>query len=200
MLLRNFSLLAIVAMPLQSPDGWIPLTYSGKHPNVLVHSETGLDIKVTASASPLFYKFKEPFIVDKVEGTGSLDAVPINDEEDSALRVGLISEGNLSLNWVQRLFAPAWLKQLLELAPGTGLGEVIFVVLAGARELGDTVQVRKGITEVVGGNVLAPGPFTLSRTFKDPFRLSAVWIQADGDDSSSTFTTRLNHLTFRTPD
>jgi len=200
MLLRRLSLLAVVAMPLQSPEGWIPLTFAGKTPNVLTHSEAGLEIQVKASASPLFYKFKEPFLVDKVEGSGSIDAVPVSDKEDSALRVGLVSEGDLSLNWVQRLFAPDWLKQLLALAPGTGLGEVIFVILAGARELGDTIQVRKGITEVVGGIAREPGPFTLIRNFKMPFRLSAVWIQADGDDSSSAFTTRLDRLAFRTPD
>jgi len=194
---RRFSLLAVLAIPLGTPERWVHLHYGKVPQNEVTFSASGLALKVDASASPLFYRMAKPVKVTALNAEGSVSDFPTKEPADYALRIGLVTEGTRRLGWFRKLFAPEWLRQLSEIAPGEGFGQVVFYVLSQGKEIGDRRIFSEGeaFEEIVAASQAKPGNFSLTQRLDPPLVVSALWVQADGDDTQSHFTTRLKSLT-----
>lgn len=202
------SLLALLSLPLSGGERWHPLRYGDKPANEITYGEK-LEIQVKGSASPLFYDFGQTADLEfvKVEGElGGLPALPDGKTEgeggadDLPLRFGIVVEGNERLGWLQRLFAPGWLKQLTEIVSDRNFEGVRFLTIAQRTEPGSTRvhPMSRYLTEEVVKRMDKPGPFSFEKTYTEPPRMMGLWIQADGDDTRSSFNVALKSVTLRT--
>lgn len=185
---------ASLVLPLSSPEKWIDLPYSGKPRNEVTHSASGLKVGVKQSSSPLFFPLGETMKLRGVKVRGSLSGLPVLgaggiEADDYALRLGLVTEGTRKLTWFDRWLAPGWLKRLSELAPENGVGRIVFLKLAQTEDAG-TIRLHpkdESLEERVVLRVSKPGPFAFDYTLPEPLQVVAIWIQADGDDTKSSY-------------
>lgn len=155
-------------------------------------------LEVRSSASPLFRAVEPAWDVSQIVFSGNVSALPvlppeseegIDEGDDFPLRLGLVTEGTRTIGWLERLWAPKWLKELTDLAPNRGIGKIVFLTLAQKRPLGSRRVHPKNdhIEEFVVGEMKAPGTFTVKHHLQENLRAVAVWVQADGDDTKSSF-------------
>ncbi len=135
----------VVTLPLSSSDGWLMPSYQNKPNNDFTFSDKGLLISVKESASPLFYPLANSCRAQRLTATGTLLGLPhlgdakegIGQGDDFALRVGVVEGGDKTLNWFQRLFAPAWLRELTSQNQTLGVKQVHFFNIAQQMEVGN---------------------------------------------------------------
>jgi len=203
-----FLLLATITVPLGSPDGWHHLSFGGLTPNTVHYGAEGIRIEVRRSSSPLFRPFPSTLAVRRLSASGRATGVPsLSDgaegdgrNDDYTLRVGLAVEGRDSLGFFQRLFAPSWLKRLIELAPDPRIDRVSFLCLAQRREPGSRRRHPRSryVEEDVAARVTGPGPFAIDHRFEPALRSLGLWVHADGDDTRSEFDVAIQSIGIET--
>lgn len=201
-------LATIIAIPLSTSTGWEDLKFSNIPANKVSYSKSGIEVKVDKSASPLIYPLEQTTLVKRIEAAGKVSngGVKIKNakkqglkgHDDFAFRVGLVLEGDKTLNWLQRKFAPSWVKRLHQLAPeGKGVDHILFFEVANDQSLIGTQRdhyMSEYLKEHIVAAVGPDGEFSINYTFPKPVKVLALWISIDGDDTSSTYTTLIKSL------
>lgn len=204
-------LAASFLVPLESSPNWVHLDYSMMRPkNTLVFENGTLKVVVEKSASPLFYKVDPPVLASGVSAAGNVSRLPAlpdsaqegwNGTDDFGLRLGLVSQGERRFSWLQRLFLPRWLSELASLAGEKGLGAVRFYSISQRAPAGTvrTHPKHEFMQEQVALQMSTPGDFSFEAGLPEPRPIVALWIQCDGDDTKSSFVTRLDRIALLTP-
>jgi len=201
---RAARLLTVVLLPVQNSVGWRHQQYSGIPQNEIAFSESGLTIGVSSSSSPVFFALKETVAVKKVEVTASSDGLPrlktekkegAEGNDDYVLRIGLIAPGDYKPNWVERLLAPRWILDLVELAPpDTGLDKVRFLNISQETVTTEWTTRSKWIHDRAVKKVTTPGDLSFTLTLDPASPTMAIWVHADGDDTKSRFKTTIRKI------
>jgi hypothetical protein len=160
---------------------------------------------VDRSAGPIVLPLGGPTLVREVhvagQVTGTLLTTPDRQGEagadDFTLRVGLVEAGSRRPGFLERRFAPAWVRRLFDLAPpGEGVGRIRFFNLGlHASQIG--WQRTHPLSDLLFEHIVAApgedGVFAFSARAPEAPVL-AVWLSADGDDTRSTFSVRIDRL------
>lgn len=191
--------------PLSHQAGWQTLAYRGIPQNQVSFAEGVLTISVDQSAGPLVWPLPAPARLDRVTVRGRVDGrlrtTPerqgLRDADDFVLRVGLVEGGTRRPSFVERRLAPAWVRHLFSLAPpGQGVGRIRFFNLGlSSSQLGwaRTHPLSDLIHETVVAVPNPDGSFTIEAQSPDTPVL-ALWLSADGDDTASRFTVRIDAI------
>lgn len=201
--------MALFLMPLTG-DRWIHLPFEKIEPNLVDHRDGRLTIQVEGSASALLGKLTEGTRVSRLEVTGTFtgrldlpeDRLWIKGYDDAILRVGVIESGDQRLSALQRSLAPDWLRQVEDQFRDTGNGVGIIHCAELMPEPGWVGKSRinpaaKLFHEKI---VAAPGEdgrFHLVAEFDPPIAALGLWLQADGDDTGSSFTVVIDGLSIK---
>lgn len=204
------ALLAVIAVPLTTGTGWREARYKHIPPNRVSYSEAGLKIEVRESSSPLFYTLPAVTRITGVSFEGAvtgLPALPAGAEEggpradDYAFRLGLVLEGEHGVGWLEKLFAPEWLRQLVDLAPDDAKFEKVAFLTLSQQKAPGTKRLHpktKYVEEEVAARLEAPGPFAVDHALPEMPRAFGLWLHADGDDTHSSFDVTLKSLRLAT--
>jgi hypothetical protein len=206
MKIKSMICAAAFALPVQHMDGWQLLQYSRIEPNQVSFSQQGMTVQVVASASPIIYPLDNPLLVRRIEVSGELsnlltfdtDKQGFKNHDDFTLKIGLVVDGDKTLNVLQKLFSASWVKTLFELAPeGSGIDNIYFLNAVQTRtRLGQ--QRQHPVSDLIYENNVwlldKAGDFSLTHTLDDPRKVIAVWISIDGDDSHSRYSTIIKSL------
>lgn len=201
------SLLLALALfsPLGAADAWEVLAFRNTPPNRVEFGDGRMTIAVDRSAGPVVLPLDGPTRVDhvRVEGrvTGTVqttaDRQGAEGADDFALRVGLVEAGARRPGFFERRFAPGWVRRLFALAPPDGgIGRIRFSNLGLDRsQIGwaRTHPLSDLLVEEVVAAPDADGRFSFTAHPGD-VPILAVWLSADGDDTGSTFTVRIDRL------
>ncbi len=189
----NHTLRSVVLIPLSLSTAWISLPFKGIPSNQINYTSQGLQIRIEKSSSPLFHRLSAATTVRGIEISGSFSALPLLSSKDRPLSLGLVTAGDKKLNWLQRVFAPQWIQTLNELSEGMGFGKVHFLRMS-----------QKGITpEPIESDYFTESPlyelndslsFQVSHSLAAPLEVTALWLQADGDDSQNSFSVTVDNL------
>ncbi len=206
MKIKSMICAAAFALPVQQMSGWQLLQYNKIEPNQVSFSQQGMNVQVIESASPLIYPLDNPLLVRRIDVSGSLsDLLSLDAEkqglknhDDFTLKIGLVVDGDKTLNRLQKLLSPNWVKTLFELAPeGSGVDNIYFLnAVQTSTRLGQQRQ-HPASDLIYENNVWLldkTGDFSLSYTLDDPRKVIAVWISIDGDDSRSNYSTLIKSL------
>jgi hypothetical protein len=202
-----------VSVPMQlDKHHWQSLKYNSIPANQVTELAQGLQIRIDASASPLIYVFDETQTINQVSVKGMISGLPVIPQElkqgekgadDFPFRLGLVLEGDKTLNFVQRLIAAQWVKILFGLAPeDTGIDHIMFLNLAnqGFQPTSNILRKHPGgkglITETYIGQIAADQDFNFSYNLRMPEKVIAFWISADGDDTGSSYALTVNSISY----
>lgn len=202
---------AEVPLDLDHPN-WQTLEYKGIPPNTVRQIGDAVQIDVNASASPLIYVFNQPQELREMHVSGSIigDLPDIRagilqgdkNADDFAFRIGLVIAGSKTLNFAQKLVAADWVTTLYELAPeGEGIDHIQFLNLANPDTNAWRQRVHpssKGLfVETIVDQIHADQDFMLDYALPEPTRVLALWISSDGDDTASSYTIKLNKISYQ---
>ncbi len=206
MKIKSMICAAAFALPVQQMSGWQLLQYNKIEPNQVSFSQQGMNVQVIESASPLIYPLDNPLLVRRIDVSGSLSGLlsldaekqGLKNHDDFTLKIGLVVDGDKTLNRLQKLLSPNWVKTLFELAPeGSGVDNIYFLnAVQTSTRLGQQRQ-HPASDLIYENNVWLldkTGDFSLSYTLDDPRKVIAVWISIDGDDSRSNYSTLIKSL------
>lgn len=195
-----------VALPLDRSEGWSDWGYRGRSRHEISRASGGLQVRVDRSAGGLAYRLPAPAVVRRVQArgrvSGALAVDParqgLDGQDDFVLRVGLVVRGEKRLGFLQRRLAPAWIRDLHNLAPpGAGLSHVHFFNVGApgavvgrerAHPLSDLLR------ETVTTTTRADGTFDLAATLAMPVETLGIWLSMDGDDTGSSFTLHVSSI------
>jgi hypothetical protein len=212
-LLVSFAVVApggTLVLPLTRTNGWQFLKYRQIPSNTFHCTSAGLVIGVTNSAAPAVFPLtNELHVVGfSVSGkiSGSLNVTPDKQGEkefdDFTLRLGLVEPGTRTLSWWEKLTAADWVKKLFSLAPpGMGISKIhSYNVGTVAAQIGRSWAYDSDVPmeQTVVAVPDADGHFTFTNRFNQPFKVIAVWISSDGDDTHSLFVVTLKRVEFKT--
>jgi hypothetical protein len=204
--LKSLVLAGAIALPLHQPDAWRQLEYQDIEANNVSFTSAGMAVTVAGSASPLVYPMEKPLMVRRVVVEGHLskllDLPPeIQGSEgydDFALKIGLVVAGDKTLGIFERIFGAKWLGTLFALAPqGSGIGQIHFLNAVQDKILLGRQRRHPQSDLYFENNVWLldqTGDFNLSHTLDKPLPVVAIWVSIDGDDSDSSYTTRITRL------
>jgi hypothetical protein len=179
------------------------IQFGGRQPVVYSYHENVLIIEVDNNASFLMRAFDAIELVNKVsfewKSTGLPAIIDVahemrRDGDDAVFKLGLLIE---SQEAVDDVFLPSWMRRVNELL-NFHSGEMYFLV-AGAKHAAQQQW---------------PGPYNKRMTmisvasepdddqvwnkasyeFSEPVKVVALWLMADGDDTSSSFTTYVKNI------
>ena len=196
----------VVALPLHQVDEWQVLEYNGLRANQVDFGASGMSVKVDRSASPIIYPLPQARRVSRVQVRGFLsDLLQLGPGsqggeggDDYSLKIGLVVEGDKSLNPLQKLVSAKWIKTLFDLAPkGGGIDRIEFLNAVQYPELLGKRRQHPLSDLIYEDNVWLldrPGQFKLEHELAQPLDVVAVWVSIDGDDSRSRYTTLISHL------
>lgn len=207
--LATKAVLAAMVIPLGESANWHHLQFSDIRQNQVEFGRGQLSIQVDQSSSPLFYPFHRNRQVKRMKVGGTIGGFPKlptgategeGKADDFALRVGLVLSGNKRLGWLERIFAPGWIKKLEDAVPEGAFYRVWFLSIAQQLPKGfkRTHPQNEVLLEEVGLNLDKPGPFALDHRLSPAPVALGIWIHADGDDTKSAFTTTVAELTLET--
>jgi hypothetical protein len=202
-----------ISVPMQlDKHHWQSLKYRNIPANRVTELAQGLQIQIDASASPLIYVFDEAQIINQVSVDGMIGNLPVIPQglkqgekgaDDFPFRLGLVLEGDKTLNFAQKLIAAEWVKILFGLAPEeAGIDHIMFLNLAnpGYQYAADTPREHpnsKGLfTETFVGRIAADENFSFGYQLPMPVKVIALWISADGDDTGSSYTLTVNSISY----
>lgn len=197
----------MVIIPL-NVNHWKQFEFRNIKPNIVTTTNQNgdhLKISVSESASPLIYKFEKPkkiksISVDATLLRGDLNLHGISQGESGAddfiLRVGLVAKGNQQLNFLQKIVAPLWIKELHRLGKdSTGIEKIYFYnVSSGDLSWKDRVHPRskliaEKIVKKIDGNKIQ---FNVNTDLEKEYL--GLWISSDGDDSKSNFELQIDKI------
>ena len=197
-------------VPLQQGDGWEELTYNRINANRVSFSERGLRVAVNQSASPLIYAFAEPVLPAEVsvaldiEGDIQLNGQTQGDKgaDDFVFRLGLVTEGDRRLNFMQRAVAADWIKKLHSMAPdNSGIDQIQFYNVYSDNRLAGQNRIHPLSDLMVEHFISArPADGKLQMAFQPDInsRVLALWISIDGDDTKSAYEVLIRELVIKT--
>lgn len=204
--------IAISVPMLLNEQHWKTLKYNNIPANRVSQLEQGLQIQIDSSASPLIYVFNEPQTIRRISVVGAMGSLPKIPQglkqgdkgaDDFPFRLGLVLEGDKTLNFAQKLVAAQWVKILYGLAPqDTGINRIMFLNLAnpGLGQGFNTQRAHPGgeglYTEFIVKQVTADENFDFSYTLPMPERVIALWISSDGDDTGSNYSLTVNSISY----
>lgn len=203
-----------VNVPMQLDNQhWQALEYRSIPANRVTQLEQGLKIQVDASASPLIYVFDETKTISEVSVMGMIGQLPVipaglqqgeKGADDFPFRLGLVLEGDKTLNFAQELLAAQWVKILFNLAPEeSGIDHIMFLNLANSGPSNIFNAEREhphgnGLyTELIIERVFAERDFNFNYELPMPERVIALWISADGDDTGSKYALTVNSISYK---
>ena len=191
---------------------WKSLTFNNIPANRVTELPQGLQIEINASASPLIYVFEEAATINQVSVSGMIGSLPVIPQglkqgekgaDDFPFRLGLVLEGDKTLNFAQKLIATEWVKILFGLAPEeAGIDHIMFLNLVNPefQYVPGTLREHpnsKGLyTETFVGQIAADQDFSFSYQLPMPKKVIALWISADGDDTGSSYTLTVNSISY----
>jgi hypothetical protein len=194
-----YSALADQSIPL-GLSAWEVLSYKGIPENEVSSDSGKLIIKVNASAGPIIHPLPKSIVIKSL----SVNARVIGEintgnfvqgqkgADDFVFRIGLVLEGNKTLNFFQKAIAPSWIKKLHSLAKGSqGVDSIYFYNVVSQKEL-----VGQSRSQENYSIFLSSENKTFELNLKDlPSRkVLALWISVDGDDTKSKFTTIIDSI------
>ena len=181
------------------------LSYSSIKPNEFVFNDTSLDIKVDSSASPLIYPLESSGKYSKMTFSARFNSKvktsgPQGDKghDDFSLRVGVVYEGDRTLNFFQRAVAAKWITTLFELAPkGTGVSQINFFNTYVDKRLASKSRVHPLsdlLVENFVGDLSTSNEVSVSVDLDRSKKILALWISSDGDDTQSKYIVEINQI------
>lgn len=184
-------------------DKWKSVKYRKIEANHIEFSKDQIRIRVNKSASPLVSQLPKAMLVNGFSVQGQILGSKIIEDgkfdEDSVLRVGLVLDGTKTLSTVKRWLAADWVIELFELAKGAkGIDRIQFFNITNRKTLVGTSRVNPSsdlISENIHSYINNEEKFDFTVKLDSPFKVLALWISADGDNSKSIFETRLNQIT-----
>ncbi|MCP4009307.1 MAG: hypothetical protein GY726_07315 [Proteobacteria bacterium] len=202
-----------ISVPMQlDKQHWHALEYHNIRANRVNQVEQGLRIQVDRSASPLIYVFDQPQTIHEISVTGAMGRLPVIPQglkqgekgaDDFPFRLGLVLEGDKTLNFAQKLIATQWVKILFDLAPDdTGIDRIMFLNLAnpGIAQRDKVQHEQFGgqslYTETIVEQVAAGENFDFRYTLPMPEKVLALWISSDGDDTGSSYVLTVNSISY----
>jgi hypothetical protein len=213
-MLHSYASLAFaISVPMQlDKQHWQSLKYDNIPANRVTELAQGLQIQINASASPLIYVFEEASTINQVSVSGMIGSLPVIPQglkqgekgaDDFPFRLGLVLEGDKTLNFAQKLIATEWVKILFGLAPEeAGIDHIMFLNLVnpGFQYVPGTLREHPNskslYTETFVGQIAADQNFNFSYQLPMPKKVIALWISADGDDTSSSYTLTVNSISY----
>ena len=210
-MLRNFSWLPLLLVTAQLNAEQIVLDknyfehihFKRIRPNTVTFNNDTIHFEVTKSASFLLLAFDDVKSIHKVSfqwsANGTLNKNSIDHEitrkgDDAWLRVGLIIEG--PQEDIPEPLLPRWMKQVRKTLRYTS-GSMIYLIPGAMHPPGETWKspFSSKIDMVsVGGIHTDDGWYRVSHEFTRPVKTVGLWIMADGDNTGSTFNSRLRKL------
>jgi hypothetical protein len=196
---------AFALVPLGDSAAWKALAYRGIEANRVSFDQDGLTIHLDRSAGPLVWPLPAPAPLERVtvrgHVEGQLRTTPerqgLAGADDFTLRVGLVEAGTRRPSFLERRLAPAWVRYLFSLAPeNQGVGRIRFFNLGlSTSQVGwsRTHPLSDLLHETVVAAPEADGSFTVVARSPDTPVL-ALWLSADGDDTGSRFTVRIDAI------
>lgn len=186
-------LFSVLIIPMD-PAKWLDLKYSKLKKNDVKFSKE-LSISVDQSASPLFYVFDKSKSISNIEVEGSIN---IDEEikeniDDRYFQIGLIYEGDYKPNSFVKIFLPEWMKTLIKVGKGKGLGSVHFYGIGGDKKVKQKVRDLKLIFENVV-SINKDGSFKFSKTLSKKDKVLGLWLRSDGDESKAKFQTIIKSI------
>lgn len=194
-----------------SPKNFEVLTFGSIKPNDVQFNGGNITLKIKHSASPLIYPFTQPqdlkkiVVKGKITGHLNLKDKKQGDEgaDDFTFRLGLVLEGERTLNFFERTIAPSWITKLYSLgkkANATGIKEIVFYNLVQDKALLGKEREHPLSELLVERFYTAPkedGSFALVIETKDlpKEKVLALWISCDGDDTLSEYEITLTDFT-----
>jgi len=185
------------------------LSYSSIKPNHYTFTDQALKISVDGSASPLIYPINAPKKFQKLrftaKKTGALNLKSSRqgseDNDDFSLKIGLVFDGDKTLNFFQRAVAASWITTLHDLAPqGTGISKIHFYSIYQDESLANTSRqhpLSDLLYEEYVGKPDDSGNIEVAVDIEEDKKVLAVWISADGDDTQSKYQVELSSLSLQ---
>lgn len=206
----TYSMLAVIAIPTQTNTSWQEFSFNKIKPNQVSFSESGIINSVNQSASPLVYKLSKiekikSFEIElKIEGQLN-ESKPVEFEEDSYLRLGLVAQGEKRLSGIKKMLAADWIKKMFSLAPeGVGLDKIYFFNLANTKNKVGKKRLHPKSDlmheEVVEYKTSDQKDIKIIKTLDTAVPTAALWISIDGDDTKSKFVTTIKTIKLITQD
>lgn len=192
-----------MAIPLGPTANWHDVAFKNLKPNQVQHLGNSLIIDADDSSSPLFYRLEKVTPIKGITAIGSFSGTlkTPNQEDDYPLRIGLVTPQNEPINWFKKLFAPAWLKALIEIDPSQSIKGVHFFILSHERpRVTSRTHPKSDLIQETFVQELNEGKFSSSITVEPTIETIAIWLQSDADDSHSKFRLTLNDLSLITAD
>lgn len=182
------------------------LSFSSIEPNQYTFTDEALKISVDGSASPLIYPIDAPQKFQKLQftakKTGALNLKTSRqgsaENDDFSLKIGLVFDGDKTLNFFQRAVAASWITTLHDLAPvGTGISKIHFYSIYQDESLANTSRqhpLSDLLYEEYVGRPDEAGNIKVAIDIEEDKKVLAVWISADGDDTQSKYQVELTSL------
>lgn len=195
-----------VVLPLAEGTNWQILQYGKIPAHKVQFSKAGLEMAVERSAMPLVYPLSKPFTTKRIRVKGrvegALTIAPGRQGEegfdDYVFRVGLVEPGSRTLGSLQRRFVADWVRKLYQLAPpGSGISGIHFFNV-GVEKAHLNRKRQHPLSDLIREEVVAlaraDGRFDFEHGLAQPLQTLAVWLSADGDDTKSSFTVRVERI------
>lgn len=193
-------LFALLVIPVNELSQWKIESYSNMTPNQVSVVNQTLQIKVSASSSPLFYPLKKTSIVKGFKLKVHFIGLPVFKElerqgeknfDDFALRIGFVVPGDKKLQGIKKMFAASWVKRLYSQIPeGSGIDHVQFYNIVQNKNLVGKVRIHPQsdlIYENFFMSIDKPSLLETEYIFEKPIHAQALWISLDGDDTKSNY-------------
>ena len=184
-------------------ENWKEVGFGKSSDNKFEYGEK-LKVIVSKSNSPTVFKFEEPEDITAFEFDisimGEMNKAPIETgfEEDAFFQIGFIVVGDNHLGAMGKMFAPQWVKELFGFAPeGKGLDKVYFYNVASQKSSVNQERQNpksKYMYEKIIFTKDETGGKILSYTLPKKLKTTALWIGAEGDYTSSEFSTTVNKI------
>lgn len=194
-----------LVIPLHQDGAWTQLQFNKIPVNEVQFSREQLTVKVSKSASPLIYRLAEVKMVSSLKWNVEVRGVPPNSgeqfPEDFPLRVGLVAQGDKTMNRLQRWAAADWVKKLFDLTPkAQGLDKIHFYNLdSQSRWLGSSRTHPK--SDLMYESVVASlkdGKSKFESTLPKKLPVAALWISIDGDNTDAQYDLVIKELALGT--
>ncbi|RPJ78692.1 MAG: hypothetical protein EHM20_03335 [Alphaproteobacteria bacterium] len=202
----GLSYFAVVIIPFNQAE-WKSLEYSKIRPNKVEYSNgmnSSLKLNIDHSASPPIYKLDKALLVKSLSFKGKI-AGRLNFQQkiqgetgadDFSVRVGVVIEGNKTLNFMQKMITPRWIKELYSLGNGnTGIDRIEFFNISNSKL---TWQQRiHPLSDLIKENIVAvmdTGDFEVKYNFDKSVKVVAIWVSSDGDDTKSKYEVNFSQI------
>ncbi|MDD0852763.1 hypothetical protein HBN50_06630 [Halobacteriovorax sp. GB3] len=184
-------------------SSWQILKYSSLKENTISFDKDLLTIGVDSSASPLIYplsaatSFKKLHFKGHIKGTLNLkEKQGDKGADDFLVRVGVVYEGEQTLNFFQKAIAAKWITTLFELAPsGSGVSYIQFFNLYDDDRLKDQRRTHPQ-SELLKESFVAKASdqFDITVDLDPTKKVLALWLSSDGDDTNSRFQVQFEQI------